>query len=64
MSTAQQIIRVYREDQRRPYYSLQGGTRPRRLSRAEQRKRWIWGHFQEALRRALTFEAGHRALGT
>ena len=57
MSTAAQIAQVYREDQRHPYYSLQSGRRPERMTRRERRQRWVWGHFQNALRKALVEKA-------
>lgn len=56
------IRQAYREDRRRPYYSIQSGRSraancrppekkvPARPCRAD--SRWIWGHFQTALRQA------------
>lgn len=53
MITQTDIETIYREDQQRPYYSIQGGRRIKRLSRLEKQEEWIWGHFQEALANAL-----------
>ncbi len=46
---------AYEEDRRFPYYSIQDGRRNRagRQDRRKSSSRWIWGHFQEALRKAL-----------
>lgn len=53
MSSHQQIMSVYREDQRHPYYSLQSGRTRVWMDRQERRSQWIWGHFQRALEQAL-----------
>jgi hypothetical protein len=53
MISEEQVQQVYREDQRYPYYSLQGGRRARRLEREQRRRQWIWGHFRHELERAL-----------
>jgi hypothetical protein len=59
------VRRTYCDDQRHPYYSLQAGrsfnekrgreissmSNPVRAHRSH--PKWIWGHFQAALKRAL-----------
>jgi phosphopantetheinyl transferase len=50
-SSDAEIQRVYHEDQRHPYYSLQGG-KPQ-LTNREQKAKFNWGHFANALAIAL-----------
>ncbi len=57
MSTHAQVMKAYREDQKRPYYSLQKGKPKSRLQLAPARlyvsnPKWRWGHFQAAIGRA------------
>lgn len=53
MSTNTEILQVYNEDRKYPFYSLQGGMNRKCLTYKERWERWIWGHFAEALQRAL-----------
>jgi len=60
MSTHSQIMQVYRQDQRRPFYSLNGGRdrSARKLNdfargQSYHGRRWTWGHFPAALEKAL-----------
>jgi hypothetical protein len=54
MITQSDIESVYRQDLRQPYYSIQGGRSIEHKSRLEIRREWIWGHFAEALDKALS----------
>ncbi len=49
-----EIRQVYEADRRHPYYSIQSGRKQSAETQAKRMaSRWLWGYFQEALRKAL-----------